>query len=135
MIYNLNIHRQHHHQNECFEESFHTGSGTHHLHSVHMTHLMFTSYFVTQHMTDTLFSSSVFNFFLLLFSEPLLMRFEIIQPSNCQLNFGNPINSLPVFTSSTSNSKRFTLFLSHFCSCSILAVFVPTLSLYFILAS
>ena len=91
---------------------------------------MFTSYFVMHGTADRHLSFSVFNFFLVLLSDPVAMSCNVLQSSDNtafkQSNkFWESMNTLSVFTSSASNSKRSALVLSHVYSSSVLAVFLP----------
>ena len=102
--------------------------------------MVFLLYLLMQHPTVAHFSSSIFNFFLVLLSNTLAIAFSVCQsPDNTafeqSIKFWKSMKTLLVFTSSNSNSKRSALFLPHFYSCSIMAVFVPGLSFSFVLAN
>ena len=83
-----------------------------------------------QHTADRHLSFSIFNFFLVLLSDHGTMSCNVLQSSDNtaleqSIKFWKSVKTLPVFTSSTSNSKRSALILAHVHSYSILAVFVP----------
>ena len=124
MTYNLNIHRQHYRQNKCQKLS--QRYWTNDVHSLQSSHLIFTLYLIMQHTTGAQFSSSVFNLFLVPLCHHLAIASSVSQsPDNTAFKesiiFWKSMKTLPVFRSSTSNSKRSALILSHFCSCSIMA--------------
>lgn len=91
--------------------------------------LMFATKFAFQHATDVHFYSSVFNLFLVLLPNLFTMSSNVCQSSDNKafkqpIKFRKLMKKLPVFTSSTSNSKISSLILSNFSPCSILTIFV-----------
>ena len=82
-----------------------------------------------QSTSDIHFYSTAFKLFLVLLPNPLAMSSNVCQSSDNKafkqpIKFRKLMKKLPVFTSSTSNSKISSLILSNFSPCSILTIFV-----------